>query len=86
MLSAAEILDIAIIDKDFAECIRQLELSAARTHHTSSPGVDLTESEKLVDEALWYARAGDWDEAIYRLEQADDNEDDDGEFEDEDYE
>lgn len=62
---------------------------------TCSPGQPLTEQEKLLDEALWYARNGDLDEAAYRIGQAstfdddpDDEDDEDfgDEDEDEDYE
>jgi hypothetical protein len=52
---------------DAAELVRQLELATRETHATITPGQPLDESEKLLDEALWYARHGDLDEAIYRL-------------------
>jgi hypothetical protein len=52
---------------DQAELVRALELETRETHCVSTPGHPLTESEMLLDEALWYARHGDLDEAIYRL-------------------
>lgn len=49
------------------DLVRALEFETRETHRTSAPGVKLSEDEKLQDEALWYARAGDLDEAAYRL-------------------
>lgn len=52
---------------DQAELIRALETMTLRAHATCSPGIPLHVSDQLRDEALWYARQGDLDEAIYRL-------------------
>jgi hypothetical protein len=52
---------------DQQELVRRLEAITARTHDVSKPGIEMSESQKLFDEALWYARQGDLDEAIYRL-------------------
>jgi len=73
-MSRAELLRLAD-DGDRVELVRALELETGRTHLTCEPGKPLTESEKLLDEALWYARAGDLDEATYRLSMVDEDED-----------
>jgi hypothetical protein len=52
---------------DVAQLVERLDLAARSTHCTSTGGVPLTEDEKLIDEALWYARHGDIDEAKYRV-------------------
>jgi hypothetical protein len=52
---------------DQAELVRALERATAFTHQINQRGVPMTETEKLLDEALWYARNGDLDEAAYRL-------------------
>lgn len=55
--------------REFAELTRRLELATRETHATSTRGAPLSEIQKLLDEALWYAQAGDFEEAVYRLEQ-----------------
>lgn len=65
-LNRFDLIDLAR-KGEVAEMIRQLELKTAKTHHVNNPGVEMSESQKLLDEALWYAKAGDLDEAIYRL-------------------
>ena len=52
------------------ELERELELATRSIHQTSTRGMKLSETEKCLDEALWYARAGEYDEALYRLQQA----------------
>jgi hypothetical protein len=71
-MSNAELLRLARAG-DQAELVCALELKTRATHATSTPGQPLTESEKLLDEALWYARLGDLDEAKYRLSMADED-------------
>ena len=56
--------------RDVKELVRRLELVTQQTHHINCRFFQLSETEKLWDEALWYARRGDINEAIYRLEQA----------------
>jgi hypothetical protein len=65
-MSKADLLRLAR-SGDQAELVRALELETRATHCTSTAGQPLHEGEKLLDEALWYARAGDLDEAAYRL-------------------
>lgn len=55
---------------DVKELAVQLELATRETHQTRQRGQQLSERQKLLDEALWYARHGDLSEAKYRLEQA----------------
>lgn len=55
---------------DIKELAIQLELMTRETHQTCQRGRLLSERQKLLDEALWYARHGDLSEATYRLEQA----------------
>lgn len=57
---------------EHAELQRELEILLSSVHLTSNAGIPLTETEKLLDEALWYLRARDFDEATYRVEQAED--------------
>lgn len=52
------------------ELRRELETMTSDVHRTCTPGILLTETEKLLDEALWHLRAGDIEEATYRLVQA----------------
>lgn len=78
-MSNTELLQLAN-SGDQAGLIAGLERKTRPTHGTCRPGQQLTESEKLRDEALWYARHGDLEEAAYRLAMVDDDqEDDDGE-------
>jgi hypothetical protein len=57
---------------EFVELRRELESLTAAVHCTSTRGTPLNETEKLLDEALWYLRAGDVDEMAYRLREAED--------------
>jgi hypothetical protein len=74
---------------DYREFTEQLRAMTAKTHGRSDRK-PMTEDEKLLDEAYWYAQHGEFDEAIYRLSQAesdfDPDSDDDDDFDDEDYE
>lgn len=53
---------------DLAELARELAFATTITHRGG--GGQMTETEKLLDEAHWYARHDDLSEATYRLEQA----------------
>ncbi len=52
---------------DLANLIERLEHASRQTHETCTGGVPLSESQRLIDEALTYAKLGDLDEATYRL-------------------
>lgn len=54
---------------DVRELTAQLDLATRDQHHATVRGIKLSEAEKLLDEAYWYARHGDLSEATYRLEQ-----------------
>ena len=65
---------------DACALVEQLQFMTAKTHG-SAQRRPMTESEKLLDEAFWYASWSDLDEAIYRLSMIDDEENEDGENE-----
>jgi hypothetical protein len=50
--------------RDIPRLIERLE-HATRNHRSGRHSLEV--NEQLIDEALWYAKAGDIDEAIHRL-------------------
>lgn len=81
-MSEAELLRLAQ-SGDQAGLVHALEIETSKTHHVTDRGLPMSESQKLLDEALWYARRGDLDEARYRLSMVEDHfEDDEDDWED----
>jgi hypothetical protein len=74
----SDLLDLARAGNQ-VDLVRALEFETACVHCVGQGGRQLTESEKLIDEALWYAKHGELDEAAYRLSMVDDDEENDGE-------
>lgn len=60
---------------DAPALVAQLRLMTAKTH-SSYQRKPMSEGEKLLDEAFWYASRGELDEALYRLSLIDDDSDD----------
>ncbi len=63
---------------DAPALVAQLRLMTAKTHG-SQQRKPMTEDQKLLDEAFWYASRGELDEALYRLSMIDDENEEDGE-------
>lgn len=61
--------------------VEQLRFMSAKTH-ASGHRKPMSESEKLLDEAFWYAQRGEIDEVLYRLSMIDDDDVFDDEEED----